>query len=127
MENKVGPMEHLGTPFAWSVFAVIAIAVAGGMAGYGIYSFRKKDEPDPLYGGVSGTLKEDWTRTGNIDFHVVALESTSPQQFILRIEERKIMENSMGQEVTQLRWRLATIEEAKEVVACWNAHSPKVG
>jgi hypothetical protein len=28
----------------------------------------------------------------------------------------------MGQEVTQLRWRLATVEEAKEVVACWNAH-----
>jgi hypothetical protein len=23
--------------------------------------------------------------------------------------------------VVQLRWRLATVEEAKEVVACWNA------
>jgi len=31
----------------------------------------------------------------------------------------------MGQEVAQLRWRLATVEEAKEVVACWNAHSAK--
>jgi hypothetical protein len=36
------------------------------------------------------------------------------------------MENSMGQEVTQLRWRLATIDEAKDV-ACWNAHRPKRG
>jgi hypothetical protein len=35
------------------------------------------------------------------------------------------MENPMGQEVTQLRWRLATMEEAKEVVACWNARGPK--
>ena len=77
-------MEHLGTPFAWSIVAVLAIAVAAGMIGYGIYSFRKKDEPDPLYGGVSGTLKEDWTRTGNIDFHLAALENTSPQHFILR-------------------------------------------
>ena len=115
-------MEHLGTPFAWSIVVVLAIAVAAAMIVYGIHTLRKKDEPDPLYGGVSGTLKEDWTRTGNIDFHVVALDSASPQHAILRVEERKIVENSMGQEVTQLRWRLATVEEAKEVVACWNAH-----
>jgi hypothetical protein len=115
-------MERLGTPFAWSMVVVLAIAVAAAMIVYGIHTLRKKDEPDPLYGGVSSTLKEDWARTGNIDFHVVTLDSTSPQHFILRVEERKIMENSMGQEVTQLRWRLATIEEAKEVVACWNAH-----
>jgi hypothetical protein len=118
-------MEQLATPFAWSIVAVVAIAVAAAVIGYGIYTFRKKDELDPLFGGVSGTLKEDWTRTGNIDFHAGALESTSPQQLILRVEERKIMENSMGQEVTQLRWRLATVEEAKEVVACWNAHGRK--
>jgi hypothetical protein len=115
-------MEHLGTPFAWSVVAILAIAVAAAMIGYGIYTFSKKDEPDPLFAGVSGTLKEDWTRTGNIDFHAVAVESNSPQQLILRVEERKVVENSMGQEVTQLRWRLATVEEAKEIVACWNAH-----
>jgi len=96
-------MEHLGAPFAWSIVVVLAIAVAAAMIGYGIHTIRKKDEPDPLFGGVSGTLKEDWTRTGNIDFHAGALESTSPQQLILRVEERKIMENSMGQEVTQLR------------------------
>jgi hypothetical protein len=118
-------MEQLATPFAWSIVAVVAIAVAAAVIGYGIYTFRKKDEPDLLYGNVAGTLKEDWTRTGNIDFHAGALESTSPQQLILRVEERKIMENSMGQEVTQLRWRLATVEEAKEVVACWNAHGRK--
>src|SRR5579864_3387821 len=118
-------MEHLGTPFAWSIVVVVAIAVAAAMIGYGIYTFRKKDEPDPLYGTVTGTLKEDWTRTGNIDFQAGALESASPQQLVLRVEEKKIMENSMGQEVTQLRWRLATVEEAKEVVACWNAHCPK--
>jgi hypothetical protein len=118
-------MEHLGAPFAWSIVVVLAIAVAAAMIGYGIHTIRKKDEPDPLFGGVSGTLKEDWTRTGNIDFHAGTLESASPQQLILRVEEKKIVENSMGQAVTQLRWRLATVEEAKEVVACWNAHGRK--
>jgi hypothetical protein len=70
-------MEHLGAPFMWSIVAVLGIAVAAAMIAYGIYAIRKKDEPDPLYGGVSGTLKEDWARTGNIDFHVGALESAS--------------------------------------------------
>jgi hypothetical protein len=118
-------MEHLGAPFVWSIVAVLGIAVAAGMIAYGIYAIRKNDKPEPLYGGVTGTLKEDWARTGNIDFHVAALESASPQHFILRVEERKIMENPIGQEISQLRWRLATMEEAKEVVACWSTHSPK--
>jgi len=38
-------MEHLGTPFAWSVVAVLAIAIAAATIGYAIYTFRKKDEP----------------------------------------------------------------------------------
>jgi hypothetical protein len=48
------------------------------------------------------------------------LESTSPQQLILRVGEKRIIENSMGEDVIQLRWRFATMEEAKEVVVCWN-------
>jgi hypothetical protein len=38
-------MEQLGTPFAWSVFVVIAIAVAAAMILYGVYAVRKRDEP----------------------------------------------------------------------------------
>jgi hypothetical protein len=116
-------MDQLGTPFSWSVFAVIAIAVAAAIIIYGIYAVRKKDEPDPSFSEVSGTLKQDWTRTGKIDFHVAALESSSPQQLILRVEEKKIVENSMEEDVVQLRWRLATLAEAKEVVVLWNNHA----
>jgi hypothetical protein len=115
-------MEHLGTPIAWSVFAVIALAVAAAMIIYGVYAIRKKDETAPSFGEFSGTPKQDWKRTGKIDFQVAALESTSPQQLILRVEEKKIVENSMGEQVLQLRWRLSTVEEAKEVVVCWNTH-----
>jgi hypothetical protein len=85
--GKGDTMEYLGTPFAWSVFAVIAIAVAAAMITYAI---RKKDETAPPFGEVSGTLKQDWTRAGKIDFHVAALESTSPQQLILRVGEKRI-------------------------------------
>ena len=38
-----------------------------------------------------------------------------------RVEEKRVTENAMGQDVVELRWRLATLEEAKELVICWNA------
>src|ERR1700692_3348414 len=118
-------MDQLGTPISWGVFAVIAIAVAAAMIVYGVYAIRKKDETSPSLGEVSGTLKQDWTRTGKIDFRATDLDSKSPQQLILRVEEKKIIENSMGEDVVQLRWRLATLAEAKEVVVLWNTHAPK--
>jgi hypothetical protein len=116
-------MEQLGTPFAWTTLAVVAIAVALAMIVYSIYVARKKDEPTTPYSEVSGTLKQDWSRTGKIDFHVAAFQSTSPQQLILRVEEKKLVENSMGEDVVQLRWRLATLAEAKEVVVLWNTRA----
>src|SRR5580704_10387996 len=118
-------MDQLGTPLSWGVFAVIAVAVATAMIVYGFYSVRKKRELDPSFSEVGGTLKLDWTRTGKVDFLVADLESTSPQQLILRVEEKKIIENSMGEDVIQLRWRLATLAEAKEVVVLWNTHASK--
>jgi hypothetical protein len=85
------------------------------------FGFRKREPKPVVFDNIDGALKQDWTRTGNIDFHIPSLESSLPQQMFLRVEEKQIIENAMGQEVTQLRWRLATLEEAKEVVICWNA------
>jgi hypothetical protein len=116
-------VEQLNTPFSWGVIAVIALAVAAAMI---IYAVRKKDEKAPSsFGEVDGILKQDWATTGKIDFHVTALKSTSPQPLILRVEEMKIVENSVGEDVVQLRWRLATLEEAKELVVCWNTHGAR--
>jgi hypothetical protein len=85
-----------------------------------IFGFRNKKPKPTVFGEIEGVLKQDWTRTGNVDFHAAALESTSPQMLVLRVEEQKIMENTMGQDIIQLRWRLATLDEAKEVVVHWN-------
>ena len=101
----------------WVVVAIIGVIV--GVLTM-VFGFRRKQKPF-VFDNIEGTLKQDWARTGNIDFYVAALESESPQMLVLRIEEKKIIENAMGQDVAQLRWRLAVVEEAKEVVACWNA------
>jgi hypothetical protein len=106
--------------YAW---VILAIAIAGVIAGGLImaFGFRKTEHKPMAFGQIEGVLKQDWTRTGNIDFHAGALESASPQPLTLRVEEKRITENAMGQDVVELRWRLATLEEAKELVVCWNS------
>jgi hypothetical protein len=109
--------------FAWTFVAIVAIigVVVGGLIMiFGFGNFVKKEQP-AAFGEIDGLMKQDWTRTGNIDFHAAALESPYPQPLTLRVEEKKITENAMGQDVVELRWRLATLEEAKEIVVCWNA------
>jgi hypothetical protein len=106
--------------FAW---VIIAIAIIGVIVGGLImaFGFRKTEQRSAAFGQIDGVLKQDWTRTGNIDFHAALLESPSPQPLTLRIEEKRITENAMGQDVVELRWRLATLDEAKELVVCWNS------
>ena len=55
-------------------------------------------------------------RTGNIDFYASALESSSPQPLRLLVEETRVTEGAVGQDIAELRWRLATLEEGKELV-----------
>ena len=110
-------LGQLGTPFSWGVIAVIALAVSAAFINYAI---RNRKPKIVTFDEMDGVLKQDWTRTGKIDFHVIKPASTAPQQLILRVEEKKIVENPMGEDVMQLRWRLATVDEAKEVVVCWN-------
>ena len=55
-----------------------------------------------------------------IDFQIFNPSGAPYQALILRVEERKIISTALGQEVAQLRWRLAALEEAKELVVCWN-------
>jgi hypothetical protein len=99
-----------------------ALAVVGALAGVFImvFGFRRKEKGPVVIDKIDGVLKQDWMRTGNIDFHASEASGDAPQFLILRLEERKVIETAMGQDVVQLRWRLATVEEAKEVVVCWN-------
>jgi hypothetical protein len=101
--------------FAWSVVAIVGVVVGSVIMSF---DFRRREQKS--FGDIDGVLKEDWSRTGKIDFHAAVLESSAPQLLFLRVEEKKITENAMGQNIVQLRWRLATLEEAKEVVVFWN-------
>ena len=101
--------------------ALIVVPLIGILVGITIMIaiVRERKIKQAVFGEVRGVLKQDWARTGRIDFHLPEVESTSPQ-LILRVEEQKITENAMGQDMKELRWRLATLDEGKELVVHWN-------
>ena len=82
---------------------------------------RDADQKPVTFGPIGAALKQDWMRTGNIDFHASGNESSSRQPLRLLVEEKRVIESVAGQDVVELRWRLATLEEGKQLVVCWNA------
>jgi hypothetical protein len=61
--------------------------------------------------------QDGWTPTGRIDF--VDLHSLG--NFILQVEDTRIAESVGGVEHREIRWRKATLEEAKRVIVAYHA------
>ena len=78
-------------------------------------NWTNKDEPMPAI------IKRNWVPTGRIDFASrvtsQAAETDEPSDFKLIVEERRIVESATGLENLEIRWRQATLREAKIVVA----------
>jgi hypothetical protein len=109
-------LESIMENLSWLIVAIGAL-VGGPIMMFG---YRKIDRKLLAFGQIHGVLRQDWTRTGNIDFHTVELQPSSPQPLRLLVEEKRVTESAVGQDITELRWRLATLEEGKELVVCWN-------
>ena len=89
-----------------------------------VETLRKwKDEKQTAYQGV---VKRDWAPTGRIDFasrlHGNSTEADQPSEFKLLVEERRIVESIAGSENLEIQWRLATLKEAKAVVAQYHKY-----
>jgi hypothetical protein len=82
-----------------------------------------KDEKQTAYQGV---VKRDWAPTGRIDFasrlNGNSTEADQPSEFKLLVEERRIVESIAGSENLEIQWRLATLKEAKAVVAQYHKY-----
>jgi hypothetical protein len=58
-----------------------------------------------------------WTATGRIDF----IDPQSKGDFILQVEETRIVNTMGGVEHREIRWRRATLDEAKTVLVSYHA------
>src|SRR5690348_6039806 len=107
--------------------ALIPLAIAGlliwlylrkvGAAG------ETREEKRAVYQGV---VKKDWVVTGRIDFATQeesgAADAETPAEFRLLVEERRIVESIAGNENLEIQWRLATLKEAKLVIAHYHKY-----
>ncbi len=73
-----------------------------------------------------GVIKRDWVPTGRIDFATRldgdASDHDRPSDFRLLVEERRIVESITGIENLEIQWRLATLKEAKAVIAQYHSY-----
>ncbi|HZP68577.1 MAG TPA: hypothetical protein VFB29_01420 [Pseudolabrys sp.] len=73
-----------------------------------------------------GVVKRDWVATGRIDFATRLNgnvdDPDQPSEFKLLVEERRIVESITGNENLEIQWRLATLNEAKAVVAQYHRY-----
>ena len=66
---------------------------------------------------AEGADKSDWTLTGRIDF----ADSQSVGALVLEVEETRISISPSGVEHGEIRWRRATLPEAKMVIESYHA------
>ena len=82
-----------------------------------------RDEKRMAYQSV---VKRDWVPTGRIDFanrlNGNSAGGDQPGEFKLLVEERRIVESIAGSENLEIQWRLATLNEAKAVVAQYHKY-----
>jgi hypothetical protein len=89
-------------------FAAVALGVAGLML-----SRRKAPATAP----EPSEVVVEWRPTGKIDF--VQTSTGGANLFYLQTEEYRVLQSMSGTRHVEVRWRLATLEEAKRV-ASWN-------
>ena len=65
----------------------------------------------------NAAAQNGWTATGRIDF----ADPQSKGDFVLQVEETRIVDTMGGVEHREIRWRKATLDEAKTVLVSYHA------
>jgi len=107
--------------------ALIPLAIAGVLIWlYLTYWGGAAEEKKDNKAAYQGVVKKDWVATGRIDFATQEDSGTDdpgrPAEFRLLVEERRIVQSLAGNENLEIQWRLATLKEAKVVIASYHKH-----
>jgi hypothetical protein len=97
----------------WLVLAAILIVAILG------YLAARRAGVGSADGSEGGKVISDWTPTGRIDFAGPSMDAGSgdtPASFYLQAEEIRMLVSFSGIERKEIRWRKATLSEAKKVV-----------
>src|ERR1017187_3873928 len=92
--------------------AVLIVAVVG-------YILSRRASADPSVSTETGRIVQDWAPTGRIDFAGPSMDESAsdvPAAFYLQAEDIRLLISFSGIERKEIRWRKATLNEAKRVV-----------
>ena len=93
----------------WFGAAVVLVVLVGVLAAN---KFYKSKPYEPV------EHKQDaWTPTGRVDF----IDPQSTGNFVLQAEDTQIVDSIGGVEHREIRWRKATLDEARTVVVAFHA------
>ncbi|MGC1654752.1 MAG: hypothetical protein WA722_18180 [Candidatus Sulfotelmatobacter sp.] len=82
----------------------------------GVFTVRSLYKSKPRRAARDQQGKDGWTPTGRIDF-----VDGGSDNFILQAEDTQTVDSTGGVEHRQIRWRKATLDEARAVVAAYHA------
>jgi hypothetical protein len=101
------------SPVFWLVLAAaLVIAIVG-------YLVARRGGVGSASPSEAGKVISDWTPTGRIDFAGPSMDATTaetPASFYLQAEDIRLLVSFSGIERKEIRWRKATLSEAKKVV-----------
>jgi hypothetical protein len=101
--------ELISNQLLWFGAAAVLVLLVGVFAAYRLYKSKPSD--------ATPKQQDGWTPTGRIDF----LNSPSTDNFILQAEDTRIVDSMGGVEHREIRWRKATLDEAKTVVVAYHS------
>jgi hypothetical protein len=93
----------------WFSAAVVLVVLVGVLAAN---KFYKSKPYQPVEHKQDG-----WTPTGRVDF----IDPQSTGNFVLQAEDTRIVDSIGGVEHREIRWRKATLDEARTVVVSFHA------
>jgi hypothetical protein len=100
---------------------VLVISIVG-------YLVTRRSRLGPSSTGESGRVLQDWTPTGRIDFAGPSMDASvadKPALFYLQAEDIRRLVSLSGIERKEIRWRKATLNEAKIVVNIFHRYFAK--
>ena len=101
--------EIISNQLLWFGGAAVLVLLAGVFVAYRLNKSKPHDTTPKQLDG--------WTPTGRIDF----LNTPSTDNFILQAEDTRIVDSMGGVEHREIRWRKASLDEAKAVVVAYHA------
>jgi hypothetical protein len=104
--------DTISDQWLWIGAAVVFVIFVAALA---VHSLRKPKPPNKTKSNAAA--QNGWTPTGRIDF----VDPQSRGDFMLQVEETRIVDSVGGIEHREIRWRKARLDEAKTVLVSYHA------